>query len=292
MNDKNPLGVTTVPSVPSDGLVPVGTRPGLSYYIASLWNRRHFIIAESRAKLSSSTRKNVLGYAWLFLNPIMSALAYYLIFGVILGTSRGVENFVGYLIVGVFFFQFTLQCLTAGTSSVKSGAAMIRAFQFPRASLPIATVVRNALDFGPTLVIMIILLAVIPPAEALTWRVVLIIPVVLLQTMFNGGLACLFARLGHAFPDISQVISILGRFWLYGSGVFFSIETLLQSHPELLSVMRFNPMHSYLEIVRNSILYGVDSPMWMWATATAWAFGLLVFGFVIFWAGEEKYGRV
>lgn len=288
----NPLGLTTIPSVSSEGLVPVGRRTSLRSYLAALWNRRHFIIAESRAKVSGSTRQNLLGYGWLFINPLLSVLAFWFIFGFILGTQKSVDNFIGYLVIGVFFFQYTSRSVTGGTGSIRAGASMIKGFQFPRAALPISTVVRNFLDFIPSVAVMIVLLVVIPPAEVLTWRVVLVVPVIGLQTIFNVGIACMLARIGHKIPDIVNLMSILSRFWLYGSGVFFVIDDKLSSHPELLTAMRINPMYSYLELTRNSLLYGVDSPWWMWVSAIAWAFGILIIGFLYFWRGEENYGRL
>ena len=293
MNEtKNPLGLSTIPSVSSEGLVPVGKRVSLKSYLEALWNRRHFIIAESRAKMSSSTRKNLLGYGWMFLNPLLSVLAFWFIFGFILNSSRGIDNFIGYLVIGVFFFQFTGKSMTGGTGAIRSGASMIKGFQFPRAALPISTVVRNFLDFLPSVVVMVILIAVIPPAEVITWRVLLVIPVIILQTIFNVGLACFLARLGHKIPDLTNFMSIVSRFWLYGSGVFFSIEDRLADQPAILAAMQFNPMHAYLTLTRNSLLYGVDSPAWMWAMGTVWAFGLLIVGFLFFWRGEESYGRL
>ena len=289
---KNPLGLSSIPSVSSEGLVPVGRRTSLSSYLAALWNRRHFIIAESRAKMSSSTRKNILGYGWLFLNPLLSVLAFWFIFGFILQTSRGVPNFLGFLVVGVFFFGYTGKCMTGGTGAIRSGASMIKGFQFPRAALPISTVVRNFLDFMPTLLVMVIVLAVVPPLEVITWRVILVIPVIVLQTIFNVGLACFLARLGHKIPDLTNFMSIVSRFWLYGSGVFFSIEDRLGNHPALLEAMQYNPMHAYLTLVRNSLLYGVESDLKMWIIGTVWAFGLLIVGFLFFWRGEENYGRL
>ncbi|MGO2812850.1 MAG: ABC transporter permease [Brevibacterium aurantiacum] len=287
----NPLGLSSIPSVSSEGLVPVGRRASLNSYIAALWNRRHFILAESRAKMSGSTKRNLLGYGWMFLNPILSVMAYWFIFGFILQTSRGVENFLGFLVVGVFFFQYTGKSMTGGTGAIRSGASMIRGFQFPRAALPISTVVRNFLDFIPTVLVMFILIAIIPPLESITWRVILIFPIIALQTVFNLGLACLLARVGHKLPDVSNFMSIVNRFWLYGSGVMFVIDDKLAGHPQLLAAMQFNPMYSYLELTRNSLLYGVDSPWWMWASAVLWAFGLLIVGFLYFWRGEESYGR-
>lgn len=287
----NPLGLVSIPSVSSEGLVPVGKRLSLFAYLASLWDRRHFIIAESRAKMTGSTRKNLLGYAWLFINPLLSVLAFWFIFGFILQTSAGVENFLGYLVIGVFFFGFTSKCMTGGTASIRSGAAMIRAFQFPRAALPLSTVVKDLLDFIPTLGVMILILAIVPPAEHLTWRIVLIVPIIALQTIFNLGLACFMARIGHNFPDFGNLISIISRFWLYGSGVFFVIDDKLSEFPKLLTLMHLNPMYSFLELSRNALLYGVDSPLWMWVSASLWAFGLIMIGFYFFWKGEESYGR-
>jgi teichoic acid transport system permease protein len=288
----NPLGLSSIPSISSEGLVPVGRRTSLRSYLAALWNRRHFIVAESRAKVSGSTRKNLLGYGWLFLNPLLSVLAFWFIFGFILDSSRGIDNFLGFLVIGVFFFQFTGKSMTGGTGAIRSGASMIKGFQFPRAALPISVVVRNFLDFIPTVVVMILLIAVITPPEVVTWRVVLVIPVIILQTIFNVGLACFLARIGHKIPDLTNFMSIVSRFWLYGSGVFFSIEDRLSDHPVILAVMQFNPMHAYLTLVRNSLLYAADSSPWLWFMAIAWAFGLLIVGFVFFWRGEESYGRL
>lgn len=288
----NPLGLSSIPSVSSEGLVPVGRRTSLSSYLAALWNRRHFIIAESRAKMSSSTRKNILGYGWLFLNPLLSVLAFWFIFGFILQTSRGIDNFIGFLVIGVFFFGYTGKCMTGGTGAIRSGASMIKGFQFPRAALPISTVVRNFLDFMPSLLVMVIVLVIVPPLEVITWRVVLVIPVIVLQTIFNVGLACFLAWLGHKIPDLTNFMSIVSRFWLYGSGVFFSIEDRLGNHPALLEAMQYNPMHAYLTLVRNSLLYGVDSDPKMWIVGTVWAFALLIVGFLFFWRGEENYGRL
>lgn len=289
---KNPLGLSTIPSVSSEGLVPVGKRTSLKSYLVALWNRRHFIIAESRAKMSSSTRKNLLGYGWLFLNPLLSVLTFWFIFGFILQTSLGVPNFLGFLVIGVFFFGFTGRCMTGGTGAIRSGSSMIKGFQFPRAALPISTVVRNLLDFVPTLIVMFVILAIIPPLEVITWRVVLVIPIIIMQTIFNVGLACLLARLGHMIPDLVNFMSIVSRFWLYGSGVFFSIEDRLAKHPMLLEVMQYNPMVAYLTLVRNSLLYGIDSPLSLWLVGSIWAFGLLIVGFLFFWRGEETYGRL
>lgn len=277
-------------SVPSWALGKVGHRLPLDKYVEQLWRRRHFIMTEARSTIAGTASRNLLGYGWLMLNPLLLGLGFYVIFGVILQTSRGIENFVGYLMIGVFFFQLTVRCVTGGTQAIRGGKPMIRAFSFPRAALPITVVVREVLNFAPTFIVLAVVLAVLPPTENLSWRVVLVVPAFLCQVIFAQGCAFFLARLGHVFPDISNLVSVFARFWLYASGVFFSIDRFVD-HPTIQLVMNVNPMYSYLQIYRNSILYGVDSPTWMWLLAVGWAFAFLIFGFLFFYRGEETYGR-
>lgn len=290
MTEITPAQWRTAVSVPSWVLGSVGTRPPVEVYLNQLWSRRHFILAESRAKVAGDLRRTVLGQAWLIINPVLNGLAFYVIFGLVLGTSRGIENFVGFLLIGVFFFQLTMRSLTGGAGSIRGGQAMIRAFAFPRAALPISVVVREVLNFLPTMVVLVVLLAVLPPAETVTWRVVLVIPAFALQVVFALGCALTAARICHVIPDMQNLISVLARFWLYGSGVFFSIDRFVE-HPAIVTVMQINPMYNFLTIYRNSLLYGADSPMWMWLFAVGWSFAALIGGFFYFYAGEEKYGR-
>lgn len=277
-------------TVPSWTLGEVGRRTPLEIYFAQLWRRRHFIIAESRAKVAGDSRRNLLGYGWLVLNPLLNALGFFFVFGYILNTSQGIDNFVGYLLIGVFFFQFTIRSLTGGAQAIRSGQQMIRAFAFPRAALPVSVIVREVLNFVPTVLVMALVIMVFPPAENFTWRVILIIPCFFLQGLFAQGCAFIAARLCHQIPDLVNVIQVGARFWLYISGVFFSVDRFVDQ-PEFAAVMKINPMYSYLQIVRNSLLYGVDSPVWMWLLAIGWAISFLVIGFLYFYWGEERYGR-
>ncbi len=275
--------------VPAWSLGQVNARVPLNAYFRQLWHRRHFIIAESRAKVIGGNQRDYLGIAWMVIQPVLSALAFFFIFGVILQTSRGIENFLGFLLIGVFFFGFTTRVITACAGGIKANQAMIKAFTFPRASIPISVVVKEIMNFVPSVIVMTLMILVLPPSEVLTWRVVYVIPAFLLQVMFSLGVGFVVARLCHIIPDLVHLISILTRFWLYASGVFFSIDRFV-THEVMSAVMKANPMYGYLMAVRNSLLYGVDTPLWMWLNCAGWALLFFVFGFLFFYRGESTYG--
>lgn len=277
------------------------SRPPFGEYLRRLWARRHFILVDAKARVDAGTRANLLGKAWLIINPILDATVYFLVFGLLLNSSRGIPNFIGYLVIGVFLFQWTTKCLNQGARAITSGRTLIRSFAFPRASLPIATVTRATITFGPTLATMIILVVLIPwlmpvlnpsgePIEPhMTWRWFLVPFVLVLQLAMNMGLALLTARICARIPDLTQLIGVFTRFWLYTSAVFFSISRF-DGVPWLQTLMQLNPMYIVLDMVRDCLLYGV-TPSWSsWVLLTVWSGGLLIAGSLIFWLGEESYG--
>ena len=133
-------------SVDMRRLTRVGSRPAFLDYLVRLWDFRQFIFYDARARVQSGTRRDRLGSAWLLLNPVFNGLTYYLIFGLLLKTSRGIENFVGYLVVGIFVFQFSSGAITAGARSIRNNKSVVQAFNFPRAALPIGANVRELLS--------------------------------------------------------------------------------------------------------------------------------------------------
>ncbi|MFC8798187.1 ABC transporter permease [Promicromonospora sp. NPDC057138] len=282
---------TTTKLVTLGNLSRVGARPPLGQYVRLLWARRHFLWADARAKVTSGTRQSLLGNAWMVLNPLLNGLAYYLIFGLLMKSSRGIDNFIGYLLIGVFLFQFTTQSINGGARSVQSGKNLIRAFTFPRAALPISVVLRNVLNLGPTLVTLAALIYFVPPAEEYTWRIALVAAALALQVMFTTGLSLLVARWAAALPDITNLIGMVMRIWLYGSAVFFSFDHLLADKPDLKIWLEANPMFIVLDIVRDCVLYATTPDPMRWVWLGGWAVGTLLIGFVTFWRAEETYGR-
>jgi len=282
---------TTTKLVTLGNLSRVGARPPLGQYVRLLWARRHFLWADARAKVASGTRQSLLGKAWLILNPLVDGAVYFLVFGMLMKGGRNIDNFVGYLLIGVFLFQFTTQSINGGARSVQSGKNLIRAFTFPRAALPISVVLRNLLNLGPTLVTLAALIYFIPPAEEYTWRIALVAGALALQVMFTTGLSLLVARWAAALPDITNLIGMVMRVWLYASAVFFSFDTLLADAPELRVWLEVNPMFIVLDIVRDCVLYATTPDPMRWVWLGGWAVGMLLIGFVTFWQAEESYGR-
>lgn len=271
-------------------LARVGARPNFIDYMVSIWNYRHFIFHDSKARVQSGNRQDRLGSAWLLLNPLLNGIGYYLIFGLLLESNRGIENFVGYLVIGVFLFQISTRSIVNGAKAIRSNSNVIQAFNFPRATLIVSVNVRELIASVPVLLAMLLLVLLIDPVEEITWRWLLLIPAVLLQMLFNLGTGFILAPLVARFGDLVHVISFMMRFWLFASCVMFSIERYA-NWPLIKTIVEINPLYLVLSIVRDSLLYA-ETPQWQsWVGLAAWALGALCVGVLYFWRGEESYGR-
>lgn len=279
-----------VHTVAPDRLARVGARPGFVQYLRSLWAYRSFIVFDSRSRIAGGNSVNALGRVWMVLNPILNGATYFFVFGLLLGTGKGIPNFIAYLIIGVFLFRYTTSAITAGSRAIAGNLAIVRAFRFPRATLVLATNMREFMVFIPTLITMFVLILVIPPLEEITALWLLIVPLLALQTLFNVGLSMLLARIVARWPDFSNLIGFGTRIWLYLSAVFFSIERF-ENHPLMVTFMHLNPMYCVLDIARESLLYGEVAAPERWLVLIAWTVVLLVVGTLVFWQAEETYGE-
>lgn len=289
VNEQRKAPAVTVP-VNLAHLSKVGQRPDLLDYLVQLWDRRSFILFDARARVQNGNEKNHLGSAWLVLTPFLNGLSFFLIFGLLLGTSKGIENFIGYLIIGVFTFQMSTRSVSEGAKSLTGNTAMIRAFQFPRAALPIAVNVRELFANVPVTLVMLLMVIFFAPAEEITWRWFLVVPAIALQFLFNLGTGMLLAPVLVKIPDMGIMLSFLMRFWMYTSAVFFSAERF-DEYPIVRTIMDWNPLFLIITIIRDSVLYAT-TPSWRsWSVVALWALGSIAVGLIMFWRGEETYGR-
>ena len=206
------------------GLRPSAARPGVFAYARQLWERRHFIVGFATARNVAMYTEARLGQLWQVLTPLLNAAVYYLIFGIILDTSRGVPNFLAFLITGIFIFNFTQRAFITTSRVMPDSLPLIRALPFPRACLPIGYVLIELEQLVMSMVVLAVI--VLASGEPLTWYWLLALPALALQAVFNIGMGLSLARLGAGADDFSQLLPFLVRTWLYASGVMFSIQTI------------------------------------------------------------------
>ncbi|MFB6524573.1 ABC transporter permease [Streptomyces sp. NPDC056401] len=272
-----------------------GARPTLPRYIAQLWGRRHFVTAYATARMHAQYSEASLGQVWHLMTPLLNAAVYYFIFGIVMHASHGVPNYLPFLLTGVFVWDFIGSCINAATRSVQSNLGLVRALHFPRASLPLSTVVQLFQQLLVTMGALIILLLIFGQTPTPSW--LLAFPTLFLMASFCAGCAMIMARIGAKSPDVSQLMPFVLRTWMYASGVMWSIDQMLRTDhlPHWVSTaLKLNPAAVFIDLMRFALIdtYTASQlPPHVWLIALGWALVVGVGGFVFFWKAEEEYGR-
>lgn len=279
------------------GLKPIGVRPPLGQYIKDVVARREFLVALSSARAQSENQNTYLGQFWTVLTPLLNSLVYVLIFGFLLDTTRGLENIIGFIVVGTFMYgQFT-SAVTDAARSIKSNLKLVRALNFPRVLLPFAAILKDFMVNLPGVIVMVVIaeisVALKQGTDALSpERWILIVPALLLMILFSTGLGMILARIASRTPDVLKLLPFILRIGMYASGVIFAFQQRMDPG-NLRTIMEHQPVAVYLNLARQALIsepsIPVDSTLWI--HGVAWALVIFVIGFVVFWRDEARYGR-
>lgn len=272
----------------ADGLTLVGQRPPFLAYLREAWRRRSFAFTLASHRLVGSLLPNRLGVLWIVIKPLALAIIYGTIFHFVLSGAARPADFVPFLIVGVFIFEFFTGSFGAGAKSITGNAKLVQSIGFPRILLPVAVVIEQALRIIPVMVLLGILLIVLGVPPRPSW--LLLVPIMFTMGIFNLGVAMIVARLSVHARDVQQLIPIINRVLFYVSGIFFDVDGALADAPVLLTIAHLVPTYDFIAIARAVLLDSHDAPLLAWIAAPAWAIVTLIVGAVYFWQAEARYG--
>jgi len=216
---------------------------------------------------------------------------YALLFGVILQISRGIDNFVGFLVIGTAFFGITTAGFSLGNGLVRSSKMLVQTFDMPLASVALSRCIAKFLDFIPLVLTSVVVALVLQLGEWHLAALLLIVPLYLLAFAFVLGVALVIARISAFVPDSKAVIPLITRGLFFFSGVFYSVERFA-TQPVLREIMIANPFYQFLNMARTIVLKGESPVLIEWSYIVAWSLGLLLFGLVFCWRAEGRYANV
>ena len=255
--------------------------------VGDVWAFRDLMWSLADRDLRLRYRQTVLGVAWVVLQPMLGALIFTFVFGVVAELSSE----------GVPYFRFTFASLagwglfagvlTRASGSLVQNAGLISKVWFPRAVLPASTVPAALLDFGVAVVIVLVLalLGGVAPSAGLLLAPFWALALVLLAL----GLGFVGAALMVSYRDVQHILPVMIQLLLYASPVAYSASNVPFEYQALYHL---NPVAVFIEGLRASLL-GTAMPEARYVvTALLTTFVALALGSVIFRRLERRFADV
>ena len=230
-----------------------------------------------------------LGRVWAILNPLMMLILYTFVFGYVFKVRLpGAETTLAYaiwLISGYGPWIAISESLTAAASSVVSASGLIKNVAFKTEILPVVAVLTSTVTLAVTMVFLVVLMAIDgnPPS----WHAVTVLPVIVVQYLFLGGVGFFLAALTVFYRDILQVLPNLLMVAMFGSPILYPMESM----PRMLKLAsNVNPFYILAEGFRSALVYHKLPDFASLAALAAFSFVLATAGVRLFRRAKGQFG--
>jgi ABC-type polysaccharide/polyol phosphate export permease len=259
--------------------------PPLRPYVAELKSRRRFIWHLARTDLKAEHFDSAIGQLWVILDPLLLAAVYYLLRVVVKPVGTGVNRnaIIAHLLWAVFVFTFVSNTMMAGARSLLNGRQLILNASFPRAALPIVSVIKGVFDFVPTLFIYFVFAFIL--GQPFGAPLVFLPLIVVLLTVMTLGLGLLLAPVMVFYRDTGGFLPYATRIWLYVTPVLYAVREI---PPKMVPYLRWNPLDPFYAALEQ--IFGGHRPATGYLLASAaWAIGFFFLGAIVFLARERDF---
>ena len=254
----------------------------LGTVLVSLYRYRSLLKALVLKDLKLKYRGSVFGFLWSLANPLLMIVVYTLAFTFILGMRT--KMFAFYLMLGQLAWAFFASSMMMSTASIVDNSGLLRTVVFPRAILPIATVLFNFAQYLLTIGVFLPLMFAwyrIPLVEPM-----LLFPVVLvLHVAFTIGIALILATITVFFRDVRHLVEVALAvlFWL--TPIVYELDRV----PERLRLLiLLSPMSPFVIAYQKLLFFREWPEATVCLVAVIYAVGAFVAGVALVLAFEDR----
>jgi lipopolysaccharide transport system permease protein len=257
-------------------------RPNLGRTLRGLFAYGHLLRNLVVKDLKLKYRGSVLGFVWSLANPLLMIAVYTVAFTYILGIRT--PGFVFYLMLGVLAWTFFANATAMSTGSIVDNGGLARSVWFPRAILPIASVLFNFAQYLLTvavfLPVLMVLYQVPPAAPMLAYPAFLV-----LQLLFTIGLALLLAVGTAFFRDVRHLVEVALAVLFWATPVVYETTQL---PARLRSLILLSPLSPYVTAYHDVFYYRRWPSLETWGLAIVYAAVALIAGLWLMTRHEDQ----
>lgn len=247
-------------------------------------------VRAAKSSLKTEVANSYLNWIWWVLDPLLSMMIYYLIFGIVFKAKE--QYFIPFLFIGQTMWGFFSKNVQQSVRMIKRNKPIVSKVYIPKFVLLISNMMINGFKMIISCVIVVVMMIAFRVDVSL--YAFCCIPIFLVMFLITFAISVNLMHFGVFIEDLGNVINIVMQLLFYMTGILYNIDTRLG--PEYPMAAKFltygNPMALLIRDMRNVLLYR-QSPDWMalalWGLA---AILLSVIGIHTIYKNENSYVKV
>lgn len=245
-----------------------------------VWLFRDLLWTLAGRDLKVRYKQTALGVVWVVLQPVIAAIIFAMVFGVIAKMPSEGGHYFLFAFTGLLGWNLFSNVLSRSSACLVGNVNLISKVFFPRLVLPLSTVGSALVDYAVSLGMLVIFMFVYRVAPG--WRLLLLPVWTLVLLMLSLGIGLFAAALTVSYRDVQYVLPVAMNILMYASPVAYSATNVPKS---IGLYYNLNPLAGVMEAYRWSVL-GRTAPQ-VWAVAYS-----CLFGVVILWIGAVAFKQM
>jgi lipopolysaccharide transport system permease protein len=264
-------------------------RGWLDLRLGDLWKARELILLFVWRDFVSVNKQTILGPAWYFIQPILTSLAFTVVFGHIakLPTDQ-MPGFLFYMAGNVVWTYFS-QCLIKTSDTFVGNAGLFGKVYFPRLSVPISLLASNLITFGIQLLLFLTFMAGFSISGAglhPNWAVLVLPVLIVIMAGLGLGAGITVSALTTRYRDLRLMIGFAMQLFMYATPIVYPLSSVTGP---LRMLLLANPMTAVVETFRFAFLGSGSFLPWNLAYSLACTVLALLGGILLFNRVETNF---
>lgn len=249
-----------------------------------LYQYREFLKTNVKKDIRGKYKGSFLGVLWSFINPLLMALVYAIVFPFVLKNSQ--DNYVTFIIIGILPWNWFTTVISQGTFCVLANSGIIKKVFFPREILPISSATSGLVNFLISIPIIFIFLLFSGIGFS---KYILFLPlIVIIQYLLTLGIIMITSAIDVYIRDAEYIISFFVTMLFYATPVLYSTNLFPE---KFRNILYLNPMTTIINSYRD-IFYYKQLPSFINLEIVAMVSLVLLFlGFKIFKKLEKGFAE-
>ena len=233
----------------------------LDLRLGDVWRYRDLVLMFVRRDFVANYKQTILGPLWFIIQPLLTTLTYYVIFGRVAKLSTDGLPGMAFYMAGTTIWMYFSSSLTAVATVFTTNAQIFGKVYFPRLTMPLSIVLSNLVRFGIQFGLFLIVWAYyLLTTDALhpNWYVALTPVLVVIMGLLSLGLGIIFSALTTKYRDLAMLLTFGVQLLMYAVPVIYPLSKVPAQYQWLVLA---NPMTAVLETFRYAFL-GVGAFSW------------------------------
>ena len=234
---------------PESGWIPLNLK--------EVWKYRELLYFLVWRDVKVKYKQTVLGALWAILQPLLTMVVFTVFFGRMAKVGSDGFPYPIFSYAALLPWILFAQGVSQSADSLVGSSNLVRRVYFPRAVIPVSSVVSGLVDFGLAFLVLIAMMAFygVHPGIAVLWLPAL----VLICVLTSLGVGMWLSALNVEYRDVRYVVPFFLQLWLFVTPVIYpasGVVSFLEGHGVPMWMYGLNPMVGVVEGFRRALLGG------------------------------------